>query len=73
MTAAVYIYAILGILFVLAPFSGRVTSASGYFGITFQSIVAGGGIISRTYGADKNLCVSLFLLTMFGPIYYGAP
>ena len=31
--------------------------------------------VSRTYGADENLYISLFLLliTIVGPIYYGPP
>ena len=32
-----------------------------------------GTVVNRTYGADKNLDISLFLLTTFGPIYYGPP
>ena len=32
-----------------------------------------GNVLNRTYGRDKNLYISLFLLTMFGPIYYGPP
>ena len=33
----------------------------------------GGTILNRTCGTDKNLYISLFLLTRFGPIYYGPP
>ena len=29
--------------------------------------------INRTYGTQKHLHVYLFLLTIFGPIYYGPP
>ena len=32
-----------------------------------------GTIVNRTYGTHKNLHVHLFLLTIFGPIYYGPP
>ena len=32
-----------------------------------------GTIVNRTYGTHKNLYNSLFLLTKFGPIYYGPP
>ena len=32
-----------------------------------------GAIVNRTYGTNKNLYTSLFLLTIFGPIYYGPP
>ena len=32
-----------------------------------------GTILNRTYGEHKNLYVSLFVPTMFGPIYYGPP
>ena len=32
-----------------------------------------GTILNRIYGAHKNLYISLFLLTVFGPIYYGPP
>ena len=30
----------------------------------------GGGILNTTSGTNKNLYISLFLLTIFGPIYY---
>ena len=30
-------------------------------------------ILNRTYGTHKNIYVSLFLLTILGPIYYGPP
>ena len=30
-------------------------------------------VVNRTYGTDKKLCVCPFLLTMFGPVYYGPP
>ena len=32
-----------------------------------------GTIANRTYGKDKNLDIYVFLLTIFGPIYYGPP
>ena len=32
-----------------------------------------GTILNRTYGPYTNLYISLFLLTIFGPIYYGPP
>ena len=32
-----------------------------------------GTILNRTYGEYKNLYISLILLTIFGPIYYGPP
>ena len=32
-----------------------------------------GTMLNKTYGTHKNLYVSLFLLTIFGPIYYGPP
>ena len=32
-----------------------------------------GTILNRTHGTHKNLYISLFLLTIFGPIYYGPP
>ena len=35
------------------------------------STVIRGTILNRTHGTDKNLYISLFLLTIFGPIYYG--
>ena len=32
------------------------------------------GVLNRTYGKHKNLVyISLFLVTIFGPIYYGPP
>lgn len=30
----------------------------------------GGGIVNRTRGAHKNLYIYVFLLRIFGPIYY---
>ena len=30
-------------------------------------------IVNRTYGTHKNLHISLFFQTIFGPIYYGPP
>ena len=33
----------------------------------------GGTIVDRTYGIHKNLYIYLFLLRIFGPIYYGPP
>ena len=30
-----------------------------------------GTIVNRTYGTHNDLNISLFLLTIFGPIYYG--
>ena len=32
-----------------------------------------GAIVNRTYGAHKKLYFCLYLLTVFGPIYYGPP
>ena len=32
-----------------------------------------GTIVNRTYGVNKNLYIQPFLLTIFGPINYGAP
>ena len=32
-----------------------------------------GTVVSRTYGAHKKLYISVFLLTISGPIYYGPP
>ena len=29
--------------------------------------------LNRTYGTHRNLSISLFLLTIFGPIYSGPP
>ena len=37
------------------------------------SLLLRGTIVNRTYGTHKNLYNSLFLLTKFGPIYYGPP
>ena len=41
-------------------------------GIPYMIIIRG-TILNRTYGTHKNLYKSLFLLTIFGPIYYGPP
>ena len=30
-----------------------------------------GTMVNRTYGTHKNLHIYLFLLTIFGPIYFG--
>ena len=30
-------------------------------------------LVNRTYGEDKNLYINIFLLTIFGPIYYRPP
>ena len=32
-----------------------------------------GTIVNKTYGTHKNLYVSLFLPTIFGPVNYGPP
>ena len=32
-----------------------------------------GAIANTTYGTNNNLYISLFLPTIFGPIYYGPP
>ena len=32
-----------------------------------------GGILNRTHGMHKTLCICLFLLTIFGPVNYGPP
>ena len=39
---------------------------------TVQQLLRG-TILNRTYGIDKNLHIYLFLLTIFGPNYYGPP
>ena len=44
------------------------TGINGVPGIVLQ-----GTIVNRTYGTLKNLCISVFLLSIFGPIYYGPP
>ena len=36
-------------------------------------ILLRGVIVNRAYGTHKNLHIYLFLLTIFGPIYYGPP
>ena len=36
-------------------------------------LILRGAILSRTCGTHKNLYTSLFLLTIFGPNYYGPP
>ena len=36
-------------------------------------ILLRGAILNRSYGTHKHLYISLFLLTIFGPIYYGPP
>ena len=36
-------------------------------------ILLRGAIVNRTYDKHKNLYISLFLLSRFGPFYYGPP
>ena len=33
----------------------------------------GGAVLNRTYGTHENQYISLILLTIFGPAYYGPP
>ena len=41
---------------------------------TVEPNVVGWHIANRTYGTGKNLVyIHLFLLTVFGPVYYGPP
>ena len=40
---------------------------------THWCILLRGAILNRTYVKHKNLYISLFLLTIVGPIYYGPP
>ena len=32
-----------------------------------------GTLVNRTYGGHKNLYIHIFLLTIFGPVYYRPP
>ena len=41
--------------------------------INSTGTVLRGTIVNRTYDTHKKLYISLFLLTIFGPIYYGPP
>lgn len=41
--------------------------------VTIRIYYGGPMIVNRTYGTHKNLYIYLFLLTIFGPIYYGPP
>ena len=38
-----------------------------------EAVVLRGTLVNRTYGGHKNLYIHLFLLTIFGPIYYRPP
>ena len=38
-----------------------------------RSHYGGGGLLNRTYGTHKNLDISTFSPTIFGPIYLGSP
>ena len=38
-----------------------------------SSLLLGGGIVNRTFGKHNKLYVSLFFLTVVGPIYFGPP
>ena len=40
---------------------------------TGRTLLITGVILNRTYDTHKNLHISLFLLEIFGPIYYGPP
>ena len=46
------------------PQAGRLSCAA---------VVSRGAILNRTYGTHKKLYISLFLLTILGPIYCGPP
>ena len=41
--------------------------------VPFWGQLLRGSIVNRTYGEHKNLYISLFLLAIFGPVYYGPP
>ena len=41
--------------------------------LPYHTVLLRGTIVSRTYGTQKNLYISLFLLAIFGPIYYDPP
>ena len=43
------------------------------YGVRGQGVLLRGTILNRTYGTHANLCISLFLTTIFGSIYYGPP
>ena len=58
--------------FVLLSDGGLLGSGVGYQ-VYRSGILLRGAILKRTYGTYKNLYISLFFLTIFGPIYYGPP
>ena len=39
----------------------------------FRDKLLRGTLVNRTYGGHKNLYIHIFLLTIFGPIYYRPP
>ena len=41
--------------------------------VRYDSMLLPGAIVNRAYGIHKNLYIPLFLLTLFGPIYYDPP
>ena len=46
----------------------------GTIGCPFRPVLlVRGTMVNRTYGTHRNLHISIFLLTIFGPIYYGPP
>ena len=49
----------------------RITSV--FFRFRLQLVLLPGAILNRTYGTHRNLKMSLFLLTLFGPIYHDPP
>ena len=55
------------------PSVSAVTIWRGQWSDFDPSILLRGTILNRTYGTDKKLYISLFLPTIFGPIYYGPP
>ena len=42
-------------------------------GLCYLVTLLRGTIVNRTYDTHENLYISLFLPTIFGPIYYGPP
>ena len=49
------------------------TAHAGFVAIYPIDTLLRGTILNRTHGIHQNLYISLFLPTIFGPIYYGPP
>ena len=54
-------------------FTASVISVVVAVAVVVSVAVLRGATVNRTSGTHKKLPISLFVLTIFGPIYYGPP